>query len=116
MEEVLLSAVCQDSPSLIRIKKTHWSVGRAAGVQHHATFVLFDVFKHHILLESTAFNNLLPARKDRLFHELAVQDIIGLGRKLGGCGQQECTTLIQNVSQFSGREGRRKRYGNGIGT
>jgi len=113
---VLLSAACQDFSSLVPVDKTHRSIGRAAGVQHHAAPVLLHIFKHDIFLGFAAFNNLFPAREDRLIVQLAVQDIVGLGRKLGGCRQHECTTLIQDISQLSRREGRRERYGNGIGS
>ena len=98
------------------VEKTHGSVGRAAGVQHHAAPVLLHIFKHDIFLGFAAFNNLFPAREDRLIVQLAVQDIVGLGRELGRSRQHECATLIENISQLSRGEGRRKRYGNGIGT
>ena len=116
MEEELLSAACQDFLHCVVAEKTHRSVGGAASVQHHAALVLSRVFKHHIFRAFTAFSNLFPARKDRLLHKLAVQDIIGLSRELKRRRQHECATLIQDISQFSGREGRRKRDGNGIGT
>jgi len=98
------------------VDKTYRSIGRAAGVQHHAALVLFHIFKHDIFLGFAVFDNLLPARKDRLLLQLAVQDIVGLGRELGRSRQHECATLIENISQLSRGEGRRKRYGNGIGT
>lgn len=116
MGAVLLSAACQDFSSLVPVDKTHRSIGRAAGVQHHTALVLFHNFKHDVFLGFTAFSNLCPARKDRLLLQLAVQDIVGLGRELGGSRQHERTTLIEDISQLSRGEGRRERYGNSIGT
>lgn len=87
--------------------KTHGSVCRSTGVQHHTALVLFHVLEDHILADLAAFNNLIPTRQYGLVLELAIQNIIGLGRKLGRCGQHKRTTLIEDISQLSGWEGRR---------